>query len=68
MAGRVDYKHDVIGDLDVAGYMYCDDLPMDLSPEFTALAEVIMAEDQKSSSGSATTHVFIVKIANSNSQ
>ena len=25
--------------------MCCDDLPMDLSPEFTALAEVIMTEE-----------------------
>ena len=39
----MDYKHDVvIDDLDVARHMCCDDLPMDLSPEFTALAEVIM--------------------------
>ena len=42
----MDYKHDVvIDDLDVARHMCCDDLPMDLSPEFTALAEVIMTEE-----------------------
>ena len=46
IAGTVDYKHDVvIGHLDVASHMCCDDLPMDLSPEFTALAEVIMTEE-----------------------
>ena len=36
----MDYKHDVVvDDLDVASHMCCDDLPKDLSPEFTALAE-----------------------------
>ena len=46
ITGTVDYKHDVlIDDLDVARQMCCDDLPVDLSPEFTALAEVIMTEE-----------------------
>ena len=42
----VDYKHDiVVDDLDVASHMCCDDLPKDLSPEFTALAEAIKTEE-----------------------
>ena len=46
MTGATDCKHDVdIDDLDVARDMGCDDLPLDSSPEFNALAEVIMTEE-----------------------
>lgn len=46
MTGAVDCKHDVdIDDLDVARDMCCDDLPMDSSPEFIELAELIMTEE-----------------------
>ena len=45
MTGAVDCKHNVdIDELDVARDMCCDDLPMDSSPEFIALAELIMIE------------------------
>ena len=43
MSEAIDCKHDVdINDLEVARDMGCDDLSMDSSPEFNALAEVIM--------------------------
>ena len=46
MTGATDCKHDVhIDDLDVARDMGCDDLPLDSSAEFNALAEVIMTEE-----------------------
>ena len=46
MTGAVDCKHDVdIDELDVAGDMCSDDLPMDSSLEFIALAELIMTEE-----------------------
>ena len=46
MTGAVDCKHDVdIDDLDVARDMCCADLPMDSSPEFIELAELIMTEE-----------------------
>ena len=46
MTGATDCKHDVdIDDLDFARDMGCDDLPVDLSPEFNALAKVIMTEE-----------------------
>ena len=46
MTGAVDCKHNVdIDKLDVARDMCCDDLPMDSSPEFIALAELIMTEE-----------------------
>ena len=45
VCSSMDYKHDVVvDDLDVASHMCCDDLP--LSPEFTALAEAIMTEEE----------------------
>lgn len=46
MTGTIDCKHDVdIDDLDFARDVGCDDLPQDSSPEFNALAEVIMTEE-----------------------
>ena len=46
MTGAIDRKHDVdIDNLDVARDTCCDDLPMDSSPDFNALAEVIMTEE-----------------------
>ena len=46
MTGTIDCKHDVdIDNLDVARDMGCDDLPKDSSPEFSALAELIMTEE-----------------------
>ena len=46
MTGAIDCKHDVdVDNLDVARDMGCDDLPVDSSLEFNALAEVIMTEE-----------------------
>ncbi|XP_073254905.1 uncharacterized protein [Porites lutea] len=46
MTGATDCKHDVdIDDLDVARDMCCDDLPLESTPEFNALAQVIMTEE-----------------------
>ena len=46
MTRAIDCKHDVdIDELYVARDMCCDDLPMDSSPKFIALAELIMTEE-----------------------
>lgn len=46
MTGAVDCRHDVdIDEIDVARDMCCDYLPMDSSPEFIELAELIMTEE-----------------------
>lgn len=44
--GAIDYSHDVdMDDLDVARDICCSDLPVQSSPEFTALADCIMTEE-----------------------
>ena len=46
LTGTIDYKHDAdIDDLDIARDMCCSDLPMSSSPEFEALADLIMTEE-----------------------